>query len=312
MSNADQRTRRIADVIGVASGLGAPNKRCGDGPPRLLEGGLVERLGARGTDLSWRVMLRPPQPARGSGIAAIAKLSARIASEVLAVMRDAHFPVVLGGDHSCAIGTWSGAARSLAPRGPLGLVWIDAHMDSHTPATSASGMPHGMPLAALLGYGGSRKVAAQADIILNDGHLAPEHVCLIGIRSHEPEEAELLDRLGVKVFRMDDIESRGLRPVLADAVRVARDGTAGYGLSVDLDAMDPLDAPGVGTPEPGGISAIMLLEALQVCAGDPRLVALEVVEYDPHRDIGGRTALLVEEILAAVLQAAPAPAALTG
>jgi arginase len=297
--------RPPARVIGVASGIGAPNVRCGDGPPQLLADGLVERLVERGVDLSWEVMLYPRlYPARHR-YRAICELCSRLAREVSAAMDAGWFPVVAGGDHSCAIGTWSGAARSLAAQGPLGLVWIDAHMDSHTPATSYSGMPHGMPLAALLGYGGSRRLCADVANILTEGQLSPRHVCLVGIRSNEPEEAELLHRLGVKVFHMAEVEARGVGAVLRDAVGIARDATAGYGVSLDLDAIDPADAPGVGTPESGGIPAAPLIAALADCAGDPRFAAFEIVEYDPHRDVEGRTAGLVEAVIAAVLGARP-------
>jgi arginase len=306
MLTAAHRTRRSARVIGVASGIGAPNVRCGDGPPQLLADGLVERLVERGLDLSWDVMLHP-QPQRGRNrYRTLCELCSRLAHEVSAVMDAGAFPLVIGGDHSCAIGTWSGVARSLAPRGPLGLVWIDAHMDSHTPATSYSGMPHGMPLAALLGYGGSRRLCADVANILTEGQLSPRHVCLVGIRSNEPEEAELLDRLGVKVFHMAEVEARGIGAVLGDAVRIARDATAGYGVSLDLDAIDPASAPGVGTPESGGVPAAPLITALADCARDPGFAAFEVVEYDPYRDVEGRTARLVEEVIAAVLGAAPA------
>jgi arginase len=184
-------------------------------------------------------------------------------------------------------------------------VWIDAHMDSHTPATSPSGMPHGMPLAALLGHGASRKLTEDVAAILTEGQLAPRHICLVGVRSHEPEEAELLERLGVRIVRMEEVEARGIDAVLAEAVDIARADTAGYGITLDLDAVDPRDAPGVGTPVQGGIPAAALAGALKRCAGDPSLVALEIVEYNPHRDIGRRTAQVIEDLIAAVLGAKP-------
>ncbi len=289
--------RRAAGVVGVASGMGAPDRRCGDGPPQLIADGLLERLAARGADVILQGMLHPRYP----GVyRAIGDLSGRIAREIREVMKAGRFPVVLGGDHSCAIGTWSGVSGALAARGPLGLVWIDAHMDSHTPATSATGNPHGMPLASLLGYG-DRALAAEVASIVIEGHLDPRHLSVVGIRSYEPEEAELLARLGVRVFDQQRIDTRGIEAVMAEAVAVARTGTAGYGISLDLDAVDPLDAPGVGTPEPGGIPARALLAALASCCGDARLAALEIVEYNPHRDIEHRTARLIEEMIAAVV-----------
>ena len=293
-----RKVRRAASIIGVASGIGAPDRRCGEGPPRLVSDGLIERLAARGVGVALQAMLEPHYPEL---YRALSDLQARIAREVADALEAGRFPVVLGGDHSCAIGTWSGAASALAARGPLGLVWIDAHMDSHTRATSWSGKPHGMPLAALLGYGEARAVAAQSESTVLEGHLDPRYVSLVGVRSHEPEEAELLARLGVKVFGQDEVDARGVARVLADAVAIARSAAGGYGLSVDLDAVDPSDAPGVGTPVAGGIPARELVAALGACCRDAGYCALEIVEYNPHRDVGDRTARLVEEMIVATL-----------
>ncbi|HEY6864290.1 MAG TPA: arginase [Burkholderiales bacterium] len=296
-----------AAVIGVASGLGARDPRCRDGPAALERDGLLARLAGRGVQLSWRSTLEPEHHPGQSRMRAISEICNRLAREVGATIRAGGLPVVVGGDHSCAIGTWSGAARAVSPRGPLGLVWIDAHMDSHTPATSHSGMPHGMPLAALLGHGASRELAIEVAEILHEGQIAPRHVCLVGVRSHEPEEEALLTRLGVRIVHMDELRARGLDAVMREAIDIARADTAGYGITLDLDAMDPLDVPGVGTPVRGGIAAPALIEALATCcAKDAALVALEVVEYNPHRDVDRRTAQVVEDVIAAVLGPRPA------
>jgi arginase len=285
-------------VIGVASGIGAPDRRCGEGPPRLVADGLLERLQARGADVALATMLHPHYPELYH---ALSDLLARLAREVADVIEAGCFPIVLGGDHTCAIGTWSGAASALSSRGPLGLVWIDAHMDSHTRATSGTGRPHGMPLAALLGHGDSHPLAAHAKSTVIEGHLDPARVALVGVRSHEPEEAELLARLGVKVFSQGEVNARGVEAVLDDALAIARAATAGYGISVDLDAIDPAEAPGVGSPVAGGISAGALIAALATCCGDGGLAALEIVEYNPYRDRGERTASVIEEMIAATI-----------
>jgi arginase len=289
---------RAASVIGVASGIGAPDRRCGEGPPALIAGGLLERLSARGADVLVQALLRPHYLTLYK---AISDLSIRLAREVSIVLESGRFPVVLGGNHSCAIGTWSGVASAFAERGPIGLVWVDAHMDSHTRATSWTGMPHGMPLAALLGYGEARTVTAQVASTVVEGHLDPRHVSLVGIRSYEPEEAALLGRLGVQVFDQQQINDRGVAAVLGDAVAIARAETAGYGISVDLDAVDPQEAPGVSTPVAGGIPGTGLVAALGACCADPGFLALEIAEYNPHRDQHNRTAQLIEEMMAAVL-----------
>ena len=292
-------------MIGVASGLGARDPRCRDGPSDLAQNDLLARLAYRGVHLSWRSTLEAHARPGQSRFRAIAEICNRLAREVDSAIRASEFPVVIGGDHSCAIGTWSGAAQAVARRGPLGLVWIDAHMDSHTPAPTHSGRPHGMPLAALLGHGASRQLAADVAEILHEGQLAPRHICLVGVRSHEPEEEALLKRLGVRIVHMEEVGARGLEAVMREAVDIARAETAGYGITLDLDAMDPIDAPGVGTPVHGGLAAPALVDALARCAGDPALVAFEVVEYNPHRDVERRTAQVVEDLIAAVLGPRP-------
>ena len=199
------------------------------------------------------------------------------------------------------IGTWSGVAAAVRARGPLGLIWIDAHMDAHTPATSPSGALHGMPLACLLGHGEASLVA------LMKGHaLDPGHVCLVGVRSFEPDEAELLSRLGVRVFSMDEIDQRGLGEVMADAHAIATHGTAGFGITIDLDVIDPAEAPGVGTPVPWGLESAALAHALAAVSGDPRLVAAEIAEYNPRADSEAHTTGVAAQLATAVLGAAKA------
>jgi arginase len=184
-------------------------------------------------------------------------------------------------------------ARTL--QGSLGLLWIDAHMDSHTPATSHSGRLHGMPLAWLLGehddplYG------------LSSGVVDARHVSLVGVRSYEPEEAERLARLGVRVFMIPEIRSRGLPTVLSEALAIATTGTAAYGISIDLDVITPEDAPGVGTPVVGGLTARELCEALRPLAGRRDLAAIELVEYCPRLDREGASARVAIELLEAAL-----------
>jgi ornithine--oxo-acid transaminase len=288
-ADAHGRARNI-HVIAAACGLGAPDSRCGEGPEHLLATGLVERLeGARSHEvLHCDASGRPRDQA-------IAEFCARLSAEVEATVTRGAFPLVLGGDHSCAIGTWTGAARALSTRGAMGLVWIDAHMDSHTRETSHSGMIHGMPLAVLLGRGGAP---------WPEGSVRPEHVCVIGVRSFEAEEAALLDRLGVRVFGMEEIVERGLDAVLSEAISIAAAGTAGYGVTLDIDAVDPEDAPGAGSLVPGGIPAAGLVEALKPLANDPGLVAIEIAEYNPYVDRRSRTRHVIEQALGAMLSQA--------
>ncbi len=284
---------RAIELIGVASGLGGADAGCAQAPAHLRAGGLGARLRRAGIDASWGATLAAR---RGGGMpAAVAGLCARLAAEVAASVRAGRMPCVIGGDHSCAAGTWSGAARALDSRGRLGLVWIDAHMDAHTPGTSPSGRLHGMPLAALLGQ------CDDALVGLEGGTLDPRHVCLVGVRSHEPEETALLARLGVRVFGMGEVLKRGLDPVIGEALGIARDRTAGYGVTIDLDAIDPRDAPAVATPAPAGILGEELVQAVARFARDPLLAAFELAEYCPRLDRDGRTEALIHRLVAAAL-----------
>jgi arginase len=200
---------------------------------------------------------------------------------------------VIGGDHSCAGGTWAGVARTL--QGELGLVWVDAHMDSHTPGTSHTGRLHGMPLAWLLGQDDNPLYG------LASGVVAPNRVALIGVRSFEPEEEERLDRLGVRVFHIEEVHKRGLDAVFGDALAIATTGTTGFGISIDLDAVTPEEAPGVGTPVAGGIEGAQLARVLERVAGRADLLAMELVEYLPRLDPDGRSARVAIGLLLAAL-----------
>jgi len=271
-------------VIGAASGAGAPDPATSGGPDALRRYRVFHDTPLQ--HVAWDAILRVPPDAQDTPLHAVAALGERLAHEVAAVLQAGHFPLVVGGDHSCAIGTWSGVHRALADRGPIGLIWVDAHMDSHTFSTTPSGQIHGMPLAALLGHG---EVAFTA-IDGPEAKLRPEHVCLIGVRSFEAGEAALLQQLGVRVFDMKEIRRRGLAAVFDEALAIVRQGTAGFGVSVDLDALDPEEEPGVGTPVPGGLRRAELAAALSQLRGDPAFVAMEIVEYNPRRDRGHATA----------------------
>ncbi len=292
----DKRSRCI-QIIPAALGAGAPDSRCAEGPLRLIESGLAVRLKNRGicTFAAEPIHERPGPTRAGT----VLEFCSRLAASVERVAASGELPVVLGGDHSCAIGTWSGAAHALAARGSLGLVWIDAHMDSHTLDTTPSGMIHGMPLAVLLGERGG------AFAPWTGATLSPRHVCLVGVRSFEPDEAQLLSNLGVRIFTMADIAERGLDRVMDSAVAIATQGTAGFGISIDLDALDPREAPGVGSPEPEGLFTAGLMQALSRHGSDPRLAAIELTEYNPYLDAEGRTARVVEDLLGAALAQPP-------
>lgn len=275
-------------IIGVASGIGAQDPGCEKGPWALKHSHWMHRL-AEVTE--WSDLIYPHAgPDRWSRLA---DLATRVGDEVERTLAAGDFPVVVGGDHSCAMGTWSGVARALAGRGPLGLLWIDAHMDSHIPETSASHAVHGMPLAALLGRGQPGLVALAGKTPV----LQPEHVCLLAVRSYEEEESALLDRLGVRVVSQAEVQQRSVREALTEALARVNQDTAGFGISLDLDAIDPREAPGVGSPEPAGLKAHELLAALTPLLADHRLMALEIAEYNPEHDRAQVTLQLIVEVL---------------
>lgn len=284
---------RKVDLIGVASGLGGADAACAQAPARLAASGIEAHLRRSGVEASWAATL-VPQRNGGGNRGAVARLCAELAARVAQSVRGGRLACVIGGDHSCAVGTWSGAATALGARGPLGLVWIDAHMDSHTPGTSPSGRPHGMPLAALLGQ------CDQALAGLGDGMLLPRHVCLVGVRSYEAAEAELLGRLGVRVFGIEEVVRRGLARVMEDALAIAG-AAAAYGVTLDLDALDPREAPAVATPASFGIRGDELVRAFERIGRDARLAAFEIAEYCPRLDRDGRSERLIRRLLVAAL-----------
>lgn len=283
--------QRHIELIGAAWGLGGADPGCADAP-RVLAPLLAERLERCGARAIPGPMLEPQRTERRKQLA-VSKLCGLLAAAVANSLRQGRLPCVIGGDHSCAGGTWTGVARTL--QGELGLVWIDAHMDSHTPGTSHTGRLHGMPLAWLLGQDDDPLYGLAAGVI------DPGRVSLVGVRSFEPEEAERLDRLGVRVFRIEEVRARGLDAVFNDALAIATAGTAGFGISIDLDVVTPEEAPGVGTPVAGGISGPQLARALERIGGRPDLLCVELVEYLPRLDPDGRSARVAIDALAAAL-----------
>lgn len=291
-------------LIGAAIGCGAPDERCADAPLALRDGGLAAALSNSGLRAAWQAVHLTPRRSDGADpLATVGDLARRLAIDTATLVQARQRFVAFGGDHTAAIGIWSGAARGLRTpgqngekAGSFGLIWIDAHMDAHTFATTESRMIHGMPVACLLGHGEptlTRLAGPQAAV-------APENLCLIGTRSFESGEAALLARLGVRVIAIDEVHRIGFAAALSEARAIASNGTAGYGLSLDIDAFDPAEAPGTGYWEPDGLHADEVAPALRALASDARFVGLEVAEYNPHKDADGRTARMIERIVKAV------------
>jgi len=289
-------------LIGAACGRGAKDIRCAAGPDSLQHGKLIRTLQSRGIHADWKIILHADKKGPSS-LHVVTDMAARLANVVEKEVQQRHLFAVLGGDHACAIGTWSGAARALHRAGPLGLIWLDAHMDSHTPQTSPSGALHGMPLACLLGHGAK----VLTELAGEQSALSPSHVCLIGVRSFEPEEKALLDQLGVRVYYMTEVRKRGLDIIMRDAFRHVTKKTAGIGISIDLDGIDLRDAPAVGSPVPGGIRCSELLPVLHWLSHQPGIMGVEIAEFNPALDHREKTAGLICDILTAITPATDTP-----
>ena len=288
-------------LIGYASGAAGANPHCGEGPLVIQQSSFLSALTNAGMAIQWEAMIHPAvlstSVLRIDEI--VQQLCEALAKKVSVLVSQKQFLVVIGGDHTCAIGTWSGVYDAVHQEGDIGLIWIDAHMDSHTPETSESGRLHGMPLASLMGYG----YPTLTSILHYGPKLKPENICLIGVRSFERGEAELLKRLNVRVYLMEEIKERGLSIVIQEAADRIRSQTVAYGLSLDLDSIDPKEAPGVGVPEPDGIHGGDLLSSLSSLVADPKLAAMEIVEFDPERDRDQITEKLIIRFLEMLVKA---------
>ncbi len=288
---------RTTTIIGIASCCGARDRRCAAGPSVIRRLAQERQWLHPGNRLRWPTMLSaPPSDDGATPLERAAKIATETAQQVEEVLLRNDFVALFSGDHSSAIGSWSGVANAYHSQGPIGLIWIDAHMDSHTPATSPSGALHGMPVATLLGHG--------PELLLNiarpGAKIAPQNIVLIGVRSYEPAEEQFLQRLGVNYFPMAQVQQLGLEQVMQMARDQVTHNSVAYGLSIDLDAIDPQDAPGVGSPVVGGIPAQALIAALQPFQKDRRLVALEVAEFNPMIEASQRTADVALALLQAV------------
>jgi arginase len=291
---------RKISLIGAASGWGAGFRATEDGPAALRELGLARWLNEAGIAADWDAMIEPAsrwrgavEPERCEIFRLVAEHNRDLAAAVGRALAAKRLPVVLGGDHAGAIGTWGGVARSLGS--PVGLIWFDAHLDAHTPATSPSMNPHGMSAAVLLGHG------AAAFRAIGGNAVRPENLCYIGARSYEDGEIALLRRLGVRIVEVDELRRRGIDAVLAEALAIATAGTAKFGLTIDLDGFEPQDAPGIGLKTANGLRRSEMLVALAGLGQRRDLAAIEIVEYIPELDEDRRTAHLVRDLLIALL-----------
>jgi arginase len=290
-------------IIGVPLDLGQSRRGVDMGPSAVRVAGLeakLESLGHIVTDAgNIPVAVAETKNAGEPSARYLKEITETCTKEAEAVVQslsEGMTPVVLGGDHSVAAGTASGVAEFYRRRGEkIGLIWFDAHSDINTPETSPSGNVHGMPLAALVGLGPE----LLANIFGFSPKISSENTVIIGVRDIDLTEKENIKRAGItEVYTMRDIDERGMRNVMEDALRAAGRGTAGYHVSLDMDWIDPEDAPGVGTPVRGGATYREAHLAMEILADHGRMLSFEIVEVNPVIDEHNRTAELAVELIA--------------
>jgi len=300
-------------IIGAPMDLGSSSRGVDMGPSALRFALLAEELRQLGhsvDDFGDVSIPRRETVYRDTreALPAIAKACREIAELTCAAVRGGKVPLVLGGDHSIAAGSVAGVATAYAERGEkIGLIWLDAHGDLHTPDSSESGNVHGMPLAHIIGFGDERL----SRISTRSPAVDAANVALVGIRDLDPPERDHVRDWNVAVHTMREVDERGLRAAMADAIKRACDGTAGFHLSVDADWVDPLEAPGVGTPVRGGATFREAHLAMELAHDSGRLIAVDFVEVNPILDIHNRTGELGADLIASafglrVLDASPA------
>ena len=289
-----KNTQKSIRLIGVPLDLGADRRGVDMGPSVLRLSGLGAQLRALGYSVEDSGNIATPvfessQPGdlKCKYEAEIAAVSEALASRVYQSLEQGVLPLVMGGDHSIAIGTVSGVAKYFRNRNQsIGLLWFDAHGDINTPETSLSGNVHGMPVSHLLGRGRSSLNSLSGHVPAIDA----KKMVLVGVRDLDPGERQLIRELGVKVFTMRDIDERGIKSVMTEALEIVQKDTVGFHVSFDLDGLDPAVAPGVGTAVPGGLTYREGHLALELIADTQKMVSYEIVELNPIIDHSSMTA----------------------
>lgn len=289
-------------IIGVPLDFGQNRRGVDMGPSVIRYAGLLERLEALGYEVEDRGDVqvgRPSKKSRNSennlkDLEVVVEANQRLAEEVIDVISEGAFPLILGGDHSIAIGSLAGVAKE---RENLGVIWYDAHGDLNTAETSPSGNIHGMPLSASLGLG--------HESLTNVGgyspKVKPENIVIIGARSLDEGERKLIKERGIHVYTMHEIDRLGMTKVMDEAVKLVSEGTDGVHLSLDLDALDPTDAPGVGTPVMGGPTYRETHLAMEILAESNIITSAEFVEVNPILDVKNKTAEAAVALIGSLL-----------
>ncbi|HEY6268332.1 MAG TPA: arginase [Candidatus Acidoferrum sp.] len=288
-------------IIGVPMDLGQSRRGVDMGPSAMRGAGLqssLKKLGLQVEDIGNLSVKQPEEmpvgEKRAKYLQEIAETCGDIAAAAEKSLTEGFLPLILGGDHSIAAGVAAGVANYFRKdKKQIGYLWLDAHGDMNTPESSPSGNVHGMPLAAIMGYGAPELV----DLLGFKPKAEPGNIVIVGARDLDAQERKIVKKSGLHVFTMRDIDERGMREVMADALKYAMDDTAGVAVSLDMDFVDPADAPGVGTPVRGGVTYREAHLAMEMIADTESMVSLEVVEINPILDEHNRTALLGVELV---------------
>jgi len=288
-------------IIGVPMDLGQSRRGVDMGPSALRGAGLqpsIKKLGLQVEDIGNLSVKQPEEmpigEKRAKYMQEIAETCGDVAAAAEKALSEGFLPLVLGGDHSIAAGVAAGVANHFRKdKKQIGYLWLDAHGDMNTPESSPSGNVHGMPLAAIMGYGAPELV----DLLGFKPKAEPGNIVIVGARDLDAQERKIVKKSGIHVFTMRDIDERGMREVMSDALKYAMDDTAGIAVSLDMDFVDPSDAPGVGTPVRGGVTYREAHLAMEMIADTESMVSLEVVEINPILDEHNRTALLGVELV---------------
>lgn len=276
-------------IIGVPLDLGASKRGASLGPDAIRFAGLRKRLENIGYNVKdeGNIVFKTVETGMDSthhkNLETVVEANQVLAEKVDEVMKEGRFPVVIGGDHSLAMGTIKGVLRNVPN---LGVIWFDAHGDINTGETSPSGNIHGMPVAALLGRG----LKALTSIGGEEYKLKKENIVYVGSRDLDSGERSTLKELGIKTFTMHEVDLLGIRAVMEEAIKIASDGTDGVHVSFDMDVMDPAFAPGTGTIVPGGMEYREAHLSLELIAKEANLVSVEFVEVNPILDDMNKTA----------------------
>lgn len=277
-------------VVALASGIGGRYPGAEYGPKILHEKWT--------SDIEWQDYIVPGNQYDDLK-AEIERINQKLAQSVCKCVSENPFTIVLGGDHSCGMGTWSGASVALAKKNQeLGLIWIDAHMDCHTLDTSHSGFIHGMPVASLIGLGHP----PFKSILSPHQKINPKNVFIIGARSYEQEEVEHVENLGVQFFSIEEVQNRGLSSILKEAVSTFVEKKIPYGISLDVDFFSPESMPATNTPVENGVDPEQFLDSCKIFERYPPLV-FEYVEFNPQKDIDHVTLTKSIQILDRVVDA---------